>query len=62
VISALDRAKITQGPGGPAEMVKGQHHVRLNMYVAQVGNGKLNVVKSLGAVDPKECVQGVEWV
>jgi urea transport system substrate-binding protein len=32
----------------------------LNMYVAQVNNGKLNVVKSLGEVDPKECVQGVK--
>jgi branched-chain amino acid transport system substrate-binding protein len=41
-------------------MVPGQHHVRMNMYVAQVSNGKLNVVKSLGAMDPKECVQGVK--
>ena len=48
VISALDHAKIAQGPGGPAEMVRGQHHARLNMYVAQVSNGKLNVIKSLG--------------
>ena len=31
----------------------------MNMYVAQVSNGRLNVVKSLGAYDPKECVQGV---
>ena len=59
VIRALDHAKIAQGPGGPAEMVPGQHHVRMNMYVAQVSKGKLNVVKSLGAFDPKECVQGV---
>ncbi len=60
VIRALDHAKIAQAPGGPAEMVPGQHHVRLNMYVAQVSNGTLNVVKSLGAVDPKECVQGAK--
>jgi ABC-type branched-subunit amino acid transport system substrate-binding protein len=59
VIRALDHAKIAQGPGGPAEMVPRQHHVRLNMYVAQVSKGKLNVVKSLGTHDPKECTQGV---
>jgi branched-chain amino acid transport system substrate-binding protein len=60
VIRALDHAKIAEGPGGPAEMVPGQHHVRLNMYIAQVKNGALNVVKSVGAVDPKECMQGVK--
>jgi branched-chain amino acid transport system substrate-binding protein len=27
VIKALDHAKIAEGPGGPAEMVPGQHHV-----------------------------------
>ncbi len=59
VIKALDHARIAEGPGGPASMVPRQHHVRLNMYVAQVANGTLNVVKSLGAFDPKECVQGV---
>jgi len=59
VIRALDHAKIAQGPGGPAEMVPRQHHVRMNMYVAQVSKGKLNVVKSLGTHDPKECMQGV---
>jgi ABC-type branched-subunit amino acid transport system substrate-binding protein len=59
VINALDHARIAQGPGGPAAMVPGQHHVRLNMYVAQVANGTLNIVKSLGAFDPKECMQGV---
>jgi len=59
VITALDHAKIAQGPGGPAEMVPRQHHVRMNMYVARVSKGKLNVVKSLGTYDPKECMQGV---
>jgi hypothetical protein len=29
VINALDHAKIADGPGGPAEMVPGQHHVRM---------------------------------
>jgi ABC-type branched-subunit amino acid transport system substrate-binding protein len=60
VIKALDHAKIAQGPGGPAQVVPGQHHVRMNMYIAQVNNGQLNVVKSLGAVDPRECMQGLK--
>jgi branched-chain amino acid transport system substrate-binding protein len=59
VIKALDHAKIAEGPGGPAQMVPGQHHVRMNMFIAQVSKGKLAVVKSLRAIDPKECVQGV---
>ncbi len=54
VISAMDHAKIAVGPGGPAEMVPGQHHVRMNMYIAQVRNGALEIVKSLGVVDPDE--------
>ena len=58
VIKALDHAKIAEGPGGPAQMVPGQHHVRMNMYVAQVSNGRLNVVRDLGAFDPKECTGG----
>jgi branched-chain amino acid transport system substrate-binding protein len=56
VISALDHAKIAEGPGGPAEMVPGQHHVRMNMYIAQANNGNFKIVKSLGVVDPKEAV------
>jgi branched-chain amino acid transport system substrate-binding protein len=58
VIKALDHAKIAQGPGGPAEMVPGQHHCRLNMYIAQAKNGKFEIAKSLGVIDPKECLQG----
>ena len=57
VIKALDHAKIAEGPGGPAEMVPGQHHVRMNMYIGKATNGHFDVVKSLGVVDPKECVQ-----
>src|SRR5947209_19655232 len=57
VIAALDHARIAKGPGGPAEMVAGQHHVRMNMYIAQVRNGTLGVVESLGAVDPHEHLQ-----
>jgi len=58
VIKALDHAKIAAGPGGPAEMVPGQHHVRMNMYIAQAQNGRFKIVKDLGVIDPKECVQG----
>ncbi len=60
VIAALDHAKIAQGPGGPAEMVPGQHHLRMNMYIAQARNGIFEISKSLGVVDPKECTQGVK--
>jgi branched-chain amino acid transport system substrate-binding protein len=57
VVAALDHAKIAEGPGGPAEMVPGQHHVRMNMYIAQVLDGTLEVVESLGAIEPNEYVQ-----
>ena len=59
VVAALDHAKIASGPGGPAEMVPGQHHVRMNMYIAQVRDAKLDVVESLGAIDPSEHLQAV---
>jgi branched-chain amino acid transport system substrate-binding protein len=54
VIKALDHAKIAEGPGGPAEVVPGQHHVRMNMYIAQASNGSFKIVKSLGVIDPQE--------
>jgi ABC-type branched-subunit amino acid transport system substrate-binding protein len=54
VSTALDHATIPEGPGGPAEMVPGQHHVRMNMYIAQSRNGHFKVVENLGIVDPKE--------
>jgi branched-chain amino acid transport system substrate-binding protein len=57
VVAALDHAKIAEGPGGPAEMVSGQHHVRMRMYIAQVLAGTLEVVESLGAIEPNEYVQ-----
>jgi ABC-type branched-subunit amino acid transport system substrate-binding protein len=59
VIKALDHAKIADGPGGPAEMVPGQHHVRMNMYIAQANNGTFKIVENLGLIDPKECMQGI---
>ena len=58
VIKALDHARIAQGPGGPAEMVPGQHHVRMNMYIARSEGGTFKVVKNLGHIDPKECEVG----
>lgn len=54
VIRALDHARIAEGPGGPAEMVPGQHHVRMNMYIAQASGGRFKVVENLGSIDPKE--------
>ncbi len=54
VIRALDHAKIAEGPGGAAEMVPGQHHVRMNMYIAQANGGRFKIVESLGPIDPKE--------
>jgi branched-chain amino acid transport system substrate-binding protein len=56
VIKALDHAKVDAGPGGAAEMVPGQHHLRLNMYIAQAKNGDFKVVKKLGVIEPKEAV------
>jgi branched-chain amino acid transport system substrate-binding protein len=58
VIAALDHAKIAVGPGGPAEMVPGQHHVRMNMYIGQVQDGAIGIVKPLGVVDPDEATVG----
>ena len=59
VIAALDHARIAEGPGGPTEMVPGQHHVRMNMYIAQANDGQFQIVESLGMIDPKECMHGV---
>jgi len=59
IIKALDHARIAEGPGGSAEMVPGQHHARMNMYIGQAKGGRFEIAKSLGAIDPKECVQGV---
>ncbi len=58
VIRALDTASIEAGPGGPAEMVPGQHHVRMNMYIARARHGTFEIAKSLGVIDPKEPTVG----
>jgi ABC-type branched-subunit amino acid transport system substrate-binding protein len=54
VIAALDHAQIAEGPGGPAAMAPGQHHARMNMYIAQARGGRFEIVENLGAIDPQE--------
>ena len=58
VIKALDHAEISQGPGGPAAMVPGQHHVRMHMFIGQARGGRFEVVETLGAIDPQERLVG----
>ncbi|MGE0026068.1 MAG: substrate-binding protein [Thermoleophilia bacterium] len=54
VVAALDRAEIADGPGGPAAMAPGQHHVRMNMYIARSRGGRFEILERLGAIDPQE--------
>ena len=54
VIAALDHVTIAEGPGGPAAMVPGQHHVRMNMYIARSEGGTFTVVNNLGSIEPQE--------
>jgi branched-chain amino acid transport system substrate-binding protein len=54
VIAALDHAQIAEGPGGPAAMAPGQHHARMNMYIAQARDGRFEIVESLETIDPQE--------
>jgi branched-chain amino acid transport system substrate-binding protein len=54
--AAIDKAKIDQGPGGPARMVPGTGHCEMNMYVAQSKGGVWNIIQTDKAVDPKECI------
>jgi branched-chain amino acid transport system substrate-binding protein len=54
VIAALDHASIAEGPGGPAAVVPGEHHLRMHMYIAQARDGRFEIVESLGAIDPQE--------
>jgi ABC-type branched-subunit amino acid transport system substrate-binding protein len=60
VVAALDHAEIAEGPGGPAAMVPGQHHLRLQMYIAQAREGRFEIVESLGAIDPQEAEVEIE--
>ena len=54
VIAALDHARDRRGPRRAAEMVPGQHHLRMNMYIAQARDGRFEIVENLGAIDPQE--------
>jgi ABC-type branched-subunit amino acid transport system substrate-binding protein len=54
VIAALDHAEIADGPGGPAAVVPGEHHLRLHMYIAKARGGQFEIVERLGAIDPQE--------
>ncbi len=56
VVAALDHARIEEGPGGPAAMAPGQHHLRLNMYIAQARSGRFEIAENLGAIDPQEAL------
>jgi len=62
VIAALDHAQVAEGPGGPAAMVPGQHHVRMNMFIAQARSGHFQIVESLGAIDPQEQLVATQLV
>jgi len=56
VAEALDHAKITEAPGGPAEMVPGKRHCKMKMYIGVAKGGKYEIAwKSDGLLDPKEC-------
>ena len=57
VAAALDHARIEHGPGGPAEMVPGTRHCRMNMYIAVAKEGEFEIAwRSPGLLDPKACV------
>ena len=59
VRSAPEGSGFAEGRGGPAEMVPGQHHVRMNMYIGQARDGAFKVVEELGVIDPKEAVLSI---
>jgi ABC-type branched-subunit amino acid transport system substrate-binding protein len=54
----LDKAKLSEGLGGPCEMVPGARHLKMPMYIGVVKNGAFEVVKTLDAVAPLECGVG----
>jgi ABC-type branched-subunit amino acid transport system substrate-binding protein len=62
VIAALDHASIAEGPGGPAAMVPGEHHARMNMYIARARDGRFEIVESLGTIEPQERLVGTPIV
>jgi ABC-type branched-subunit amino acid transport system substrate-binding protein len=52
VSAALDETRIEEGPGGPAEMIPGQHHAKMNVYIGQAENGRFVVKENAGAAEP----------
>lgn len=56
VASALDHARLAQGPGGGCEMAAGKRHVKLNMYIAVARQGAFQLAeRSAGLIEPREC-------
>lgn len=56
VSGAIDSATLLEGPGGPAHMVPGTGHARMNMYIAQAQGGVWTILEADEMVDPAECV------
>jgi urea transport system substrate-binding protein len=59
VAAAMDTCKLENGPGGPAEMVPGKMHCKMNMYLAvcrlEGDKTRYEVISKAAMVDPKEC-------
>lgn len=60
VVAALDHAALSEGPGGPSSMVPGQHHARMNMYIARSHDGRFEIVENLGVIEPNEQIVPVQ--
>jgi ABC-type branched-subunit amino acid transport system substrate-binding protein len=52
VAKALDHQELKEGPGGPAKMVPGSHHVAVNMYLGVAHNGKMDIKENFGQRQP----------
>jgi branched-chain amino acid transport system substrate-binding protein len=39
-------------------MVPGEHHARMNMYIARARDGRFEVIESLGMIEPQERLVG----
>jgi len=59
VAAAMDKAVLTEGPGGGAEMVPGHYHAKMNMYIAVCkstdGKTRYDIIDKASMVDPREC-------
>jgi ABC-type branched-subunit amino acid transport system substrate-binding protein len=53
VAKSLDHQELEQGPGGPAKMVPGEHHVAVNMYLGVAHDGKMVIKEEFGQRQPK---------